>query len=267
MHDDALSKEWERRWARRLPADAPWIVRLDGRGFHRWTKGLRRPFDDSLRDAMVAAAEAALGMTGALHAYTQSDEVTLVLRAQGKAQPPFGGKLQKLVSLTAAAMTTSFNASIASLNGGHAARAGTAMFDARAFAVPDEAGAIVALEDRRRDCRRNAVQSVGQWKYGHKRMLGTSTREAAQWLEEDGLGMTTWPARHTGGVALARKRVVRKFDPEEIERLPPRHAARANPDLAFERTEIARIEAPDYRDTEVMLNTVFGRGSRGSPEP
>ena len=70
------AKRWESEWARRLPPDKPWIVRLDGRSFHRWTRGLERPFDEGLREAMAQSAEAVMHEAGAEHAFTQSDEIT-----------------------------------------------------------------------------------------------------------------------------------------------------------------------------------------------
>ena len=256
--DEGEAKRWEQVWARRLPPDNPWIVRLDGRGFHGWTRGLERPFDDRLRAMMVETAEAILTEAGGEHAFTQSDEVTIVIACTGKSEPAFGGKLQKLVSLLAACASTTFNDAARRLAPEHAVKAGTALFDARAFAVPGEEAARIAFEERQRDCRRNAVQSVGHWRYGHRAMLGRSSREVAQALEDEGIGMGSWPAMHTGGVALARRRVWRRFTTDEIERLPPKHTARAKPDLIYERTEVEAMHAPDYRDAAWAHATIFG---------
>ena len=207
---------------------------------------------------MVDTAEAVLTEAGGEHAFTQSDEVNIVIARTGKSEPAFGGKLQKLVSLLAACASTTFNGAARQLAPEHAARAGTALFDARVFAVPGEEAARLALEERQRDCWRNAVQSVGHWRYGHKAMLGRPTREVVHDLEDEGIGMGSWPAMHTGGVALARRRVRRRFTTDEIERLPPKHTARANPDLIYERTEVEAVQAPDYRDAAWAHATIFG---------
>jgi tRNA(His) guanylyltransferase len=39
-----------------LPWRLPVILRVDGRGFHRYTNGLGRPFDAGFADAMNSAA-------------------------------------------------------------------------------------------------------------------------------------------------------------------------------------------------------------------
>ena len=251
------SKEWEAQWAWRLPADRPWIVRLDGRGFHRWTKGLDAPFDDDLRESMVEMTRQVMGDAGAEHAYTQSDEATLVMSTRARSEEAFGGKLQKIVSLLASRASVAFNQEMRRRRPEHMLRAGEATFDARVFAVPDDEGARIALEDRRRDCRRNAVQSVGHWRYGHKWMLRRSIGEVSEQLTADGIGMDTWPRHHRDGVALARIRTLRRFTAEELDRLPGKHAARKDPQLEVERTETTRIDGPDYRDEEHVRAMVF----------
>lgn len=256
-HDEGMGKTWEREWAQKLPDDAPWIVRLDGRGFHRWTRGLERPFDETLREAMIDTATAVLKEGGAEHAFTQSDEITLVFHHTGKREPAFGGKLQKLVSLLSACASTTFNERIARLNPEHHQRAGTALFDARAFAVPNTTAAVTAVAERSTDCWRNAVQSVGHWRYGHKRMLGRKTREVAEQLETEGLGMSQWPARHVYGVAIEQRRVRRAFTTQEITELAQKHEARTNPNLEVERTETVRVEGASYQDTQSAHARIF----------
>ena len=49
----------------------PLCVRLDGRGFSRWTRDLDRPYDVRLQRLMVATTEALVQETGALVGYTQ----------------------------------------------------------------------------------------------------------------------------------------------------------------------------------------------------
>lgn len=252
------AKQWEAEWARRLPDNEPWIVRLDGCRFHNWTRGLVRPFDDDLREAMVDTAHAVMDESGAEHAYTQSDEVTIVLRAGGRSEPAFGGKLQKLVSILASRATAAFNASFLARNPRHLARAGAALFDARAFAVPSERAACEALADRSTDCWRNAVRSVGHFHYGHTRLVGRKNRDLRSDLEADGTPIEEWEERHTRGVALCRVRVERSFRTDELEKLPSGHMARNNPELVFERIETVRRNGPDYRDPQATRQVVFG---------
>ena len=256
--NEGQAKAWEQEWAQRLPAQQPWIVRIDGRAFHSWTRGLERPFDNALRRAMVESTHAMVEEAGAWHAYTQSDEINLVMYAAEGQCPGYGGKLQKLVSLLAASATIAFNRAAQRHLPTHLERAGPAMFDARVFAVAGRCEACVALNERRRDTWRNAVQSVGHWRYGHRAMMGVKTREVARRLAEDGVGMERWDECHVRGVAIAKERVRRTYGVDEIERLPPRHQARNNPDLRVERTEVVEIVGPAYGDSEKAIDLIFG---------
>ena len=149
----------------------------------------------------------------------------------------------------------------------HAERKGPAVFDARGFAVPGPTEAIVAIEERRRDCIRNAIQSVGHWAYGHRAMLNRPTREVAEALRSNGIGMDTWRRCHTGGIAIERVGVLRRFTTEELEALPAQHEARRNADLEIERSATRRVEAPEYSDRPGGGTHTDLRVARGNPDP
>lgn len=57
----------------------PVCIRLDGKAFHNWTKGLERPFDESFRSIMVETTKYLVDETCAVMGYTQSDEISLIL--------------------------------------------------------------------------------------------------------------------------------------------------------------------------------------------
>jgi tRNA(His) guanylyltransferase len=65
-----------------VPATQPFVIRLDGVAFSTFTKGLPRPFDFRLTDAMVSTTVDLLTKFNATMAYTQSDEISLVFPAQ-----------------------------------------------------------------------------------------------------------------------------------------------------------------------------------------
>lgn len=56
----------------------PIIARLDGKSFHTFTKGLSRPYDERLKNLMVAITKELVDRYGAIIGYHQSDEITLV---------------------------------------------------------------------------------------------------------------------------------------------------------------------------------------------
>ncbi|WP_281513144.1 tRNA(His) guanylyltransferase Thg1 family protein [Bacteroides acidifaciens] len=93
---------------RRVPA----IIRVDGKAFHTFTKGIKRPFDPimtkTMQDAMKYLCE---NIQGCVLGYTQSDEITLVLTDYGtiKTDAWFGYGVQKMCSIAAAMATLAFN--------------------------------------------------------------------------------------------------------------------------------------------------------------
>ena len=57
---------------RRMPV----IIRIDGKAFHSFTKGMRKPFDDVLITAMQKTTKYLCeNIQGCVFGYTQSDEI------------------------------------------------------------------------------------------------------------------------------------------------------------------------------------------------
>jgi tRNA(His) 5'-end guanylyltransferase len=61
---------------RRLMPLLPIISRMDGKCFHSFCRGLKRPYDKRLSDLMVAVMKHMVGETNAVAGYTQSDGAT-----------------------------------------------------------------------------------------------------------------------------------------------------------------------------------------------
>lgn len=63
-----------------LTRRVPVIIRIDGKAFHTFTKGMRKPFDRVLMSAMQETMRfLCANIQGCVFGYTQSDEITLVL--------------------------------------------------------------------------------------------------------------------------------------------------------------------------------------------
>lgn len=63
-----------------LTRRVPVIIRIDGKAFHTFTKGMRKPFDRVLMSAMQETMRFLCeNIQGCVFGYTQSDEITLVL--------------------------------------------------------------------------------------------------------------------------------------------------------------------------------------------
>ena len=86
------------------------MIRLDGKSFSTFTKGLKRPYDERLSNLMVETTKFLVKETNACCGYTQSDEITLVLYTEEKnSKLYFGGRLFKITSTLSAKPSVFFN--------------------------------------------------------------------------------------------------------------------------------------------------------------
>lgn len=142
----------------------PLVVRLDGKSFHNFTKGLKRPYDERLSKLMVATTTALVDRFQAKVGYTQSDEISLVwnIECDSSAEFPFDGRFQKMESLLASYATAFFNKKLAEFLPEKEDELPT--FDARAFVVPNLMEAYHALLWRQQDATKNAISMAAQSK-------------------------------------------------------------------------------------------------------
>lgn len=90
----------------------PIIIRIDGKAFHTYTKGMKKPFDELLGYAMIETTKSLCkDIHTCVFGYTQSDEITLILNTQDriKSQEYMNRRVQKIASLAASKATKYFN--------------------------------------------------------------------------------------------------------------------------------------------------------------
>lgn len=169
---------------RRIPV----IIRIDGKAFHTFTKGMRKPFDRLLmtvmQQTMLYLCE---HIQGCVFGYTQSDEITLVLTDYRTITTDawFGYGVQKMSSVAASMATMAFNRFFieAYSNIGECVdekymdsiqkKLGTAIFDARVFSVPKDE-VCNCLIWRQQDATRNSIEAVGHANFSHTELHGKS---------------------------------------------------------------------------------------------
>lgn len=178
----------------------PVVIRLDGRSFHTFTKGLLRPFDDLLIETMWEAAKyLCQNIQGCKLAYVQSDEISLLLTDYEKLDTSawFDNNIQKIVSISASMATLSFNKAFrervealgdlveddlfAKYYNTIKAKLDLAMFDSRVFSLPKEEVVNYFLW-REQDAMRNSVQMVGRANFSHKELHKKSTNDIKNML-------------------------------------------------------------------------------------
>lgn len=172
-----------------LTRRVPVIIRIDGRAFHTFTRGLKKPFDRILMDSMQHTMKALCeNIQGCVFGYTQSDEITLVLTDYDKITTDgwFGYNIQKMASVSASMATVQFNKCLEHEYSDIfvfskdepeeyveklSEKLGKAMFDSRAFSMPKDE-VCNCLIWRQQDATRNSIESVGQSNFSHKELHG-----------------------------------------------------------------------------------------------
>ena len=182
-----------------LTRKLPVIIRIDGKAFHSFTRGLKKPFDEifvkSMQDTMKYLCE---NVQGCVLGYTQSDEITLVLvdYQNRDASAWFDNNIQKMISVSASMATLAFNNAFWDnmaeyLNANQIndmnfiemmyKKLWSAMFDSRVFTLPKEEVANCLIW-RQQDATRNSIQSVGQANFSHKELHGKNCSDIQDML-------------------------------------------------------------------------------------
>lgn len=184
-----------------LPRRTLTLCRVDGRAFHTVLAKAEKPFDEQVVKAMNSVAEALCAeMSGAVFAYAQSDECSVLLTDFGSngTQPWFDGVVQKIVSIAASTASLAFNEAYGS---GY-----RAMFDARVFTIPDPVEVANYFLWRQRDAVRNSVSMAAQAHFSHKRLHGLNGDQMQELLwSEKGVNWNDYDAGCKRGRVTVRR--------------------------------------------------------------
>lgn len=250
---------------RRFLPKLPVVARLDGRSFHSFTRGLKRPFDERLSNLMVSVTKFLVEESNACIGYTQSDEISLVFYSDDvESQIYFDAKIFKMTSMLASVATAQFNRLLPEFIPEKTGQ--LPLFDCRVWSVPSKEEAANVLVWREQDATRNSISMAAQAYYSHKQLNGKNTDDMQEMLFQKGVNWNDYPAFFKRGVYVQRCKVVRRFTVDELEKLPPKHNARINPDLEIERTEIRVLDMPPLVRVENRVGIIF-EGSDPIPVP
>lgn len=206
----------------KLMRRTPVAIRIDGKAFHTFTRGFKKPFDEvlikSMQETMKYLCE---NIQGCVFGYTQSDEITLILVDYQKLNSCawFDYEVQKMCSIAASMVTMAFNKifqkevqdwftwqtvpisdEIKQLYALYNDKIDKgAMFDARCFNIPKEEVANL-LYWRQLDATRNSIQMVGQANFSQKELHGKSCNKIQDMLMlEKGINWNDFPAYQKRG--------------------------------------------------------------------
>lgn len=161
-------KALEADWRQTLPGDAFYkVIRLDGRNFSRFTKGMNKPFDiEFIKNMDLVAVQLCKEIQNAVFAYVQSDEISiLVYELDKKAQAWFGGDVMKTVSVTAGLASSAITA-LYRLEAGQP----LVCFDSRVFTIGQRDDVIRYFQWRQGDAYRNAVSMAASSMFSHRKL-------------------------------------------------------------------------------------------------
>lgn len=212
-------KEVEAKFKHHLIDGLYTVVRLDGRAFHTFTRGLDKPFDDGLLACMESTTKALIREFHASLGYTQSDEITIVF---GNTKLlPFGGVYAKILSTMASYASTHFIKQVQEHLPSKAEY--TPTFDARLiqFATVDKV--LENLVWRETDATRNSLSMLAQSVFSSKKLHGKGRREVHDMLHREGINWNDLPSNKKRGAYFAPKLIEKFLTDEELARIPDKH--------------------------------------------
>lgn len=208
---DRMKNNYENITRYYLTRRMPVIIRIDGKAFHTFTRGFKKPFDyilvNTMQDTMKYLCE---NIQGCVLGYTQSDEISIVLTdyAELTTDAWFGNNLQKMCSVSASMATLAFNKFFSDRVQDsmydccddlgdeiipekkneydnackvYFNKLNAAMFDSRVFTIPKEEVCNYLIW-RQQDATRNSILSVGQANFTQKELHGKSCKNIQDML-------------------------------------------------------------------------------------
>jgi len=232
-----IKENYENRTRIQLPRKTFTIIRLDGKAFHSFARGLVKPFDMGLiQDMDDTAIYLCKNIQGAKLGFVQSDEISILLTdfEELGTDAWFDGNIQKIVSVSASMATAKFNQlrwmryvcerynnTPEELNWTwflDAAKLKLAEFDARTFSIPVKFEVQNYFQWRQQDTVRNSISSVAQSLYSHKELNCKNMSEQQELIFQKGINWNNYDPKLKRGRFIMKevyqKEVLHHNDPE-----------------------------------------------------
>lgn len=227
---DRMKKYYEDRTRILLPRRTYTIIRIDGKAFHTFTKGLKRPFDDDLiTDMDLTACYLCKNIQGAKFGFVQSDEISILLSDFDKIGTDawFDGNIQKMVSIAASMATAKFNQLrlVRNVNATEDTFCNPlqvimdsklAEFDARIFTIPSDVEVENYFIWRQQDTVRNSISSVAQSLYSHKELASKNMSEQQELIFQKGINWNDYAPKYKRGRFIFKEEFELKPDVDKL---------------------------------------------------
>jgi len=229
-------KEIEKSNEKYIKPYIPFVLRLDGKKFSKFTKGFMKPFDDIFVKAMVSTMNDLLIEFNAMTAYTHSDEISLIFsnvcsqdeydnKINNKCHI-FNGRLMKLCSITAGYCSTRFCHHIKN----QMKNRQTEYDDKRSIKIILEKlnnpqfcfdSRILIFEEKKeelldhmiwrsiKDSERNCISNYGQQYIGHENIFGLKPQEIVDKLSQNNILWNGIPFHLKYGIYAKKEKYIK----------------------------------------------------------
>jgi tRNA(His) 5'-end guanylyltransferase len=217
---DRMKGNYEDRYRFLLPRRTNILIRIDGKAFHSYTKGLKRPYDEGLLEDMnLTTKYLCETIQGAKFGYVQSDEISILLTDYDDLATSswFDNNLQKMCSIAASLATARFNQLRMGrkcwegndvdgyLDADDISKFKLAMFDARIFVIPEPEEVVNYFVWRQQDATRNSISMAAQSMFSHRELQGKSSSVMQDMMMLDkGVNWNDYPTRFKRGASLIK---------------------------------------------------------------
>ena len=278
VHDDLgkrMKEFYEGIPKTKLMRRCPVMLRIDGKAFHTFTRGFKKPFDEVLIKTMQETTQYLCeNIQGCVLGYTQSDEITLVLIDYQKFETSawFDYEVQKIVSIAASMATMAFNkffitnardfidktyetrdAKLITDNDDYMTTLQEAvykgaMFDCRAFNIPKEE-VTNCVYWRQLDASRNSIQMVGQANFSHKELHKKTCNNIQDMLmEQKSINWNDFPTYQKRGSCVIKEEYITRTDGNgTVFEVNPEDVGTGTDDLTFRTRWIIDKDIPIFK--------------------
>lgn len=197
-------KAYEKSYRQKLPKRLPVLLRIDGKAFHTYTRGMKKPFDEDLNAAMWETMKYLCeNIMGAKVGYHQSDEISILVTNYDKltTETWFDNNVQKIVSVATSLATAKFNQVMQKKY----PEKELALFDCRVWVLPhDEVNNYFLW--RQQDATKNSISMVAQAHFSPKQLHKKNGADKQDMLMlEKGINWNNLPTWQKRGACVKKE--------------------------------------------------------------
>ena len=237
----------------------PVYVRIDGRSFHTFTRGLQKPFDPDFAWTMKETTKHLHDRTNAFISYVQSDEISLAYLEPSKM--PFETSLFKLESVLAGMASAAFCIYGSKTKLKDRIEKFIPHFDCRVCQMPLEEVPNMLLF-RERDCLKNAITLESLEHFSNKQIHKKNSEEKIEMLKGIGIDFSKDIDEDFRYGSWFRRVVFQKeLDAETLAKIPEKQRKLdENGKMVVTRSEVRQIRfGMPLSKIENKLEAVLGK--------